>query len=49
MIEGKGDFISTSLLPDDGTYLPELQVGKRNIALEVPVWDLIYVSSAISV
>lgn len=40
MIDGKGDLISTSMLPDDGTYpSATAKWEKRNIALEVPVWD----------
>jgi pyruvate-ferredoxin/flavodoxin oxidoreductase len=40
MIEGRGDFISTSMLPDDGTYPSATSKWeKRNIGLEVPVWD----------
>jgi len=40
MIEGKGDMIPVSMLPDDGTYPSgTAQWEKRNIALEVPVWD----------
>jgi pyruvate-ferredoxin/flavodoxin oxidoreductase len=40
MIENKGDFLPTSLLPADGTYPSgTAKWEKRNIALEVPVWD----------
>jgi pyruvate-ferredoxin/flavodoxin oxidoreductase len=40
MIDGKGDLISTGMLPDDGTYpSATAKWEKRNIALEVPVWD----------
>lgn len=40
IIEGKGDTIPVSLMPVDGTYpLATSQWEKRNIALEVPVWD----------
>ncbi len=40
MIEGKGDLLPTSLLPADGTYPTGTAAWeKRNIALEVPVWD----------
>jgi len=40
MIEGKGDRIPVSQLPIDGTYLSgTTKWEKRNIALEVPVWD----------
>ncbi|NOS85795.1 MAG: pyruvate:ferredoxin (flavodoxin) oxidoreductase [Ignavibacteria bacterium] len=41
MIEGKGDLIPVSMLPDDGTYPSATAMWeKRNIALEVPVWDM---------
>ncbi|MEO8512520.1 MAG: pyruvate:ferredoxin (flavodoxin) oxidoreductase [Ignavibacteria bacterium] len=41
MIEGKGDLIPVSMLPDDGTYPSGTAMWeKRNIALEVPVWDM---------
>lgn len=40
MIEGKGDDIPVSMLPIDGTYPTATAMWeKRNIALEVPVWD----------
>ncbi|MCC7158493.1 MAG: pyruvate:ferredoxin (flavodoxin) oxidoreductase, partial [Ignavibacteria bacterium] len=40
MIEGKGDNIPVSMLPVDGTYQTATAMWeKRNIALEVPVWD----------
>ncbi len=40
MIEGKGDSIPVSQLPKDGTYISgTTKWEKRNIALEVPVWD----------
>ncbi len=40
MIENKGDYLPTSLLPVDGTYPSGTSKWeKRNIALEVPVWD----------
>jgi len=40
MIEGKGDLLPTSILPADGTYPTGTAAWeKRNIALEVPVWD----------
>ena len=40
MIEGKGDLIPTSMLPNDGTYpSATAKWEKRNIGLEVPVWD----------
>ena len=38
--QGKGDALPVSLLPADGTYpLGTAQYEKRNIALEIPVWD----------
>ncbi|HCN76347.1 MAG TPA: pyruvate:ferredoxin (flavodoxin) oxidoreductase, partial [Verrucomicrobiales bacterium] len=38
--QGKGDALPVSLLPVDGTYpLGTAQYEKRNIALEIPVWD----------
>ncbi len=40
MIGGEGDLIPVSKLPFDGTYPSgTTQFEKRNIALEVPVWD----------
>lgn len=40
IIEGKGDTIPVSKMPVDGTYpLSSARYEKRNIALEVPVWD----------
>ncbi len=40
IIEGKGDNLPVSALPDDGTYpTGTTKWEKRNIALEVPVWD----------
>jgi pyruvate-ferredoxin/flavodoxin oxidoreductase len=40
MIAGKGDDLPVSSLPADGTYPSgTTQWEKRNIALEVPVWD----------
>ncbi|MCH8325084.1 MAG: pyruvate:ferredoxin (flavodoxin) oxidoreductase [Bacteroidetes bacterium] len=40
MIAGKGDTIPVSQLPSDGTYISgTTQWEKRNIALEIPVWD----------
>jgi len=40
MIAGKGDMLPVSALPDDGTYPSgTTQWEKRNISLEVPVWD----------
>ncbi len=38
--QGTGDRLPVSLLPADGTYpLGTAQYEKRNIALEIPVWD----------
>ena len=40
MIEGNGDELPVSALPADGTYpTGTTQWEKRNIALEIPVWD----------
>jgi len=40
IIGGKGDLIPVSKMPIDGTYpLSSARWEKRNIALEVPVWD----------
>src|SRR3989339_658788 len=40
IIAGEGDLIPVSKMPVDGTYpLGTTQWEKRNIALEVPVWD----------
>jgi pyruvate-ferredoxin/flavodoxin oxidoreductase len=40
MIDGEGDLLPVSALPVDGTYpTGTTQWEKRNIALEVPVWD----------
>jgi pyruvate-ferredoxin/flavodoxin oxidoreductase len=40
MIEGKGDFLPVSALPADGTYpVGTAEWEKRNIALEIPIWD----------
>ncbi len=40
MIEGRGDSLPVSALPCDGTYPSgTAQWEKRNIALEIPVWD----------
>jgi pyruvate-ferredoxin/flavodoxin oxidoreductase len=40
MIARDGDSIPVSMLPDDGTYpTATTQFEKRNIALEIPVWD----------
>jgi pyruvate-ferredoxin/flavodoxin oxidoreductase len=40
MIARRGDSIPVSLLPEDGTYpTGTTQFEKRNVALEIPVWD----------
>lgn len=40
MIDGKGDMIPVSMMPVDGTFPSATAMWeKRNIALEVPVWD----------
>lgn len=40
MIAGDGDLLPVSALPNDGTYpLGTTQYEKRNIALEIPVWE----------
>ncbi|MBI5302132.1 MAG: pyruvate:ferredoxin (flavodoxin) oxidoreductase [Chloroflexi bacterium] len=40
MIAGKGDSLPVSALPVDGTYpVGTTQWERRNIALEIPVWD----------
>ncbi len=40
MIEGKGDMLPVSAFPVDGTFpSASAQWEKRNIALEIPVWD----------
>jgi len=40
MISGKGDLLPVSAMPVDGTFpTATAQWEKRNIALEVPVWD----------
>lgn len=40
MMAGKGDFLPVSAFPVDGTWpLGTTQWEKRNIALEIPVWD----------
>ena len=40
LIAGEGDDLPVSLLPDDGTWpLGTAAWEKRNIALEIPVWD----------
>ncbi len=40
IMSGEGDSLPVSMLPDDGTYpTATAQYEKRNIALEIPVWD----------
>jgi pyruvate-ferredoxin/flavodoxin oxidoreductase len=40
MISKQGDAIPVSILPNDGTYpVGTTQFEKRNLALEIPVWD----------
>ncbi len=40
IIAGRGDAIPVSLFPNDGTYpLGTAAFEKRNLALEIPVWD----------
>ncbi len=40
MIEGKGDLLPVSAMPIDGTFpTATAQWEKRNIALEIPVWE----------
>ena len=40
MLAGEGDRLPVSALPDDGTYpVGTTQFEKRNLALEVPVWE----------
>ncbi len=40
IIAARGEQVPTSLLPNDGTYpTGTTQYEKRNIALEIPVWD----------
>jgi pyruvate-ferredoxin/flavodoxin oxidoreductase len=40
IIGGEGDFVSVGKMPIDGTYpTGTARYEKRNIALEVPVWD----------
>ena len=49
MIAGEGDLLPVSALPIDGTYPSgTAQWEKRNIALEIPVWDRTSASSAAS-
>ncbi len=40
IISGKGDSLPVSAMPDDGTFpLATTQYEKRNIAVEIPIWD----------
>ncbi len=40
IVAGRGDLIPVSLLPDDGTWpLGTAAYEKRNLALEIPVWE----------
>jgi pyruvate-ferredoxin/flavodoxin oxidoreductase len=40
IIKGKGDYLPVSAMPVDGTFpVSTTQWEKRNIALEIPVWD----------
>jgi pyruvate-ferredoxin/flavodoxin oxidoreductase len=40
LIAGRGDLLPVSALPDDGTYpSATTQWERRNIAVEIPVWD----------
>ncbi len=40
MLEGKGDLLPVSAFPPDGTWpLSTTQWEKRNIAIDIPVWD----------
>lgn len=40
IIAGKGDTLPVSAMPDDGTFpVATTQYEKRNIAVEIPVWD----------
>jgi pyruvate-ferredoxin/flavodoxin oxidoreductase len=40
MIEGKGDSLPVSAIPDDGTWpTATTQYEKRNIAVHIPVWE----------
>jgi len=40
IMSGKGDTLSVSMMPEDGTYpTGTTKWEKRNIALEIPVWD----------
>ncbi|MBN2304123.1 MAG: pyruvate:ferredoxin (flavodoxin) oxidoreductase [Anaerolineae bacterium] len=40
IIAGRGDLLPVSALPDDGTYpTATTQYEKRNVGIEIPVWD----------
>ncbi|MFH2036884.1 MAG: pyruvate:ferredoxin (flavodoxin) oxidoreductase [Candidatus Zixiibacteriota bacterium] len=40
IIEGKGDDLPVSAMPDDGTFMTgTTKYEKRNIAVDIPVWD----------
>lgn len=40
IISGRGDDLPVSVFPDDGTYITgTTQYEKRNIAVDIPVWD----------
>ncbi|SYZ74112.1 putative 2-oxoacid-flavodoxin fused oxidoreductase:conserved protein; 4Fe-4S cluster binding protein [Candidatus Zixiibacteriota bacterium] len=40
IIAGKGDTVPVSAMPDDGTFMTgTTRYEKRNIAVEIPVWD----------
>jgi pyruvate-ferredoxin/flavodoxin oxidoreductase len=49
IIAGLGNDIPTSLLPNDGTFPSATsQWERRNIALEIPVWDPLFASSVVN-
>ncbi|UCD94245.1 MAG: pyruvate:ferredoxin (flavodoxin) oxidoreductase, partial [Candidatus Zixiibacteriota bacterium] len=40
IVANKGDTVSVSAMPDDGTFITgTTQYEKRNVAVEIPVWD----------
>jgi len=40
IIAGRGDYLPVSAFPEDGTYMTgTTQYEKRNIAIDIPVWD----------
>ena len=40
LVAGQGDEVPVSAFPNDGTYpTATAQYEKRNLALEIPVWD----------